>query len=325
MIKNVIHIFLFLMSFISFAQGTQSSAVTYEFSGGRFGDNLLSYLHAKWISYQYQIPLLYKPFKYSEMLKMDEIETRYDLSKHKFHSNILLGRSQQVHPELKSILYLCPYFPESIYERRDLLDVNGNKHAYFEVKWKDSNFRKIVREAISSKQPLNTIVPPKNSINVAVHIREGGGFDPASSAYREPLKRPPLSFYEKGIVEILNTFKGKKVYIYIFTDALKPEEIVNQLKAQCVKQGVKLNGKVTFDYRKTDNHHTQNVLEDFFSLFNFDVLIRPQSNYSIIASLLKDYAIVYAPAGAIGDAKKMEITKIDNKINHELVQNLIDK
>ena len=42
--------------------------ITYELSDGRFGDNLLSYLHAKWISHEKKIPLLYKPFTFSNEL-----------------------------------------------------------------------------------------------------------------------------------------------------------------------------------------------------------------------------------------------------------------
>ncbi|MFA5306719.1 MAG: hypothetical protein WC365_04680, partial [Candidatus Babeliales bacterium] len=53
---------------------TGISAVTYGLSGGRFGDNLLCYVHAKWISYKYHIPLLYFPFEYSSHLVFDEAE-----------------------------------------------------------------------------------------------------------------------------------------------------------------------------------------------------------------------------------------------------------
>ena len=66
-----------------------------------------------------------------------------------------------------------------------------------------------------------------------------------------------------------------------------------------------------------------NVLEDFFSLFNFDILIRPQSNFSIVPSLLKDYAIVYAPRDFIREDKTITITKTELVVNQELYQMLI--
>ncbi|HEV7737800.1 MAG TPA: hypothetical protein VGO47_10580, partial [Chlamydiales bacterium] len=54
---------LFLHSLCANPDSTQ--AITYEFSGGRFGDNLLAYFHAKWVSYKYNIPFFYKEFPYS--------------------------------------------------------------------------------------------------------------------------------------------------------------------------------------------------------------------------------------------------------------------
>ncbi len=67
---------------------------------------------------------------------------------------------------------------------------------------------------------------------------------------------------------------------------------------------------VSLHYRKEENHHTKNVLEDFFSLFHFDVLIRPRSNFSIVPQLLHDYAIVYYPAEYIRTGTTIQITRI---------------
>src|SRR5579863_5779102 len=54
-----------------------NSAITWEPNGGRFGDNLLSYSRAKWLSYQFNIPVLYLPFKYSDQLMLHEQELMY--------------------------------------------------------------------------------------------------------------------------------------------------------------------------------------------------------------------------------------------------------
>ena len=45
--------------------------------GGRLGDQLIAYMHAKWVSYLYDIPLLYKPFHYSNDLVLDDKEELY--------------------------------------------------------------------------------------------------------------------------------------------------------------------------------------------------------------------------------------------------------
>ena len=64
-----IFVFLFLAQIIN-----ARSAVTYTFSGGRFGDNLLSYSRAKYVASLYGIPLLYIPFPYSDYLMMHNLE-----------------------------------------------------------------------------------------------------------------------------------------------------------------------------------------------------------------------------------------------------------
>src|ERR1700742_2068654 len=65
------------------------SAITWEPNGGRFGDNLLSYSRAKWLSYQYNIPLLYLPFRYSDQLRLHQNENMYSLENvHQFKKTI---------------------------------------------------------------------------------------------------------------------------------------------------------------------------------------------------------------------------------------------
>src|ERR1700722_4679998 len=53
------------------------SALTYEVNGGRLGDHLFSYCKAKWIEYNYKIPLLYQPFDRSSELMMHTIESNH--------------------------------------------------------------------------------------------------------------------------------------------------------------------------------------------------------------------------------------------------------
>ena len=134
-----------LFCFLTFCAFSQSheppKAVTYTFSGGRFGDNLLSYLHAKWIAYQYQIPLLYRPFNYSQYLVLDDRELKY------------VASSAQLYPRL----YTSPYFPEDPHEYKNGLDANGVPWSGFEVNWKDPGFRKVVKEMIAPKNPLSPL------------------------------------------------------------------------------------------------------------------------------------------------------------------------
>src|SRR3990167_8744756 len=109
---------LFLFSFhLVFAK--TDHAITYEFSGGRFGDNLLSYLHAKWIAYQTDIQLFYKPFKYSNYLKLHENEPLFTFTTTRGKIKKTLKRFPEIKKSSFSYLYTCPYFPENPKEIRD--------------------------------------------------------------------------------------------------------------------------------------------------------------------------------------------------------------
>src|SRR5271169_5509481 len=55
-----------------------SHIILYEAPSGRFGDQLIAYMHAKWLSYRHDIPLLYKPFIFSHELLLDEKELPHD-------------------------------------------------------------------------------------------------------------------------------------------------------------------------------------------------------------------------------------------------------
>jgi hypothetical protein len=64
-------------------------------------------------------------------------------------------------------------------------------------------------------------------------------------------------------------------------------------------------------------------LEDFFSLFQFDVLIRPQSNFSLIPSLLHDYALLCFPSNFSRFGARPIITNIEMQVDEELCKKLL--
>ncbi len=260
--------------------------VTYDFSHGRFGDNLISYLHAKWYAHQEGIPLIYKPFPHSAALVLHDQEMRYEQLPVEGRLRALLGsgRSNRL-PLNTSIVYICPYFPENRAEWND------PRYTFkFDVDWKNVEFRAQARAMLAPRKPLECVKPPEGTTSIAIHVREGGGYDVPTAHLEDPLKFPPLSFYQACLAQALEQIRGQPVYCHVFTDALHPEPIVNALQ-----DAVKHTGSITFDWRKQNNGPHTHILEDFFSLFEFDILIRPQSNFSIVPSLLKDYLLVYSP------------------------------
>src|SRR3989344_3123013 len=89
------------------------SYVTYAFSGGRFGDNLVAYIHAKWISYKYDLPLLYQPFSYSDGLVLDQDPPPHVPS----NRRLFRDNPSKIQPN-GDFLYIVPYFPDFAIEHK---------------------------------------------------------------------------------------------------------------------------------------------------------------------------------------------------------------
>lgn len=300
---NVLYIVLFY-SLSVYSEPVRPAAVTYEFSLGRFGDNVMSYLHAKWISFQYKIPILYRPFKYSDQLvlhykEMDLIT--FSRKKAGLQHKILSHNDMTIDPK-KRFIYVVPYFSEFFYER-----VMNKQWIYFEVDWNDEGFRQEIQRMI---YPINesilNVTLPKDHVCVALHVRRGGGWDKPESLWIDPIKFPPDSFYIDQLKKISEIFEHKKIYAFVFTDDKNPGAIVD-----CFKKGLLGYDNITFNWRKEGNYHDANVIEDFFAMTKFDCLIHPQSNYSMIASKLTQY--------------KVQIFPISYHINCEKDEVIIDK
>jgi hypothetical protein len=96
-----------------------------------------------------------------------------------------------------------------------------------------------------------------------------------------------------------------------------PERIVASLQRS-------VDPSVKFAYR-SKNGHDKNVLQDFFSLFNFDILIHPQSNFSLVPSLIHDFAMVYFPVDAAVDGERVVICQTKLEMNEALMKKLIHR
>lgn len=276
---------LLLLLSISSLECTEK-AVTYTFSGGRFGDNILSYAHAKWISHLHGIPVLYQPFPYSDQLVLHDIEPLYqsDALDH-FQETVTLGYDKEVDTENGlSTLYVLPYFGESSHER----SLNPS-WPFVQINWQDPDFRVMLKETIQPKNSLPKWELPTDRVTVAMHVRRGGGFDSPDAQKLEPLRFPPDVFYIEQLKYIYQHLGQTPLYIFLFTDDAEPQEIVKRY--QDALEGC----DITFDYRTAGNSHNANVLEDCFAMAQFDCLIRPQSNYSRVASLIGDFIIEIYP------------------------------
>lgn len=294
-----------------------SATVTYEFSGGRFGDSLLCYLHAKWISYKYEIPIAYKPFALSLNLEMDRQEKRHTYANARWRTNI---DAATVFDPKSPNEYICPYFPEDPWElKNSTYLLSGTPYtSFFEIDWKDPGFREAALAMIAPQRQLFLTQPQGSGIHIALHVREGGGYDDDGFRRAFPLKLPPLQFYIDGVLKMLELFPEKPLAIQVFTDAASPQMIVQKIKEQ-----IPPGADIQFFFRKGSNSFARNILEDFFSLFLYDAIIRSQSNFSLIPSLLRDFAVVYAPKDCTVEDGATSITDVLIEINEPLYQELL--
>lgn len=301
----------FFLFFLQIVPLFSENYVTYDFSHGRFGDNVLTYLHAKWFSYQKGATLLYRPFWLSSQLQMHDKELHYEDCPASARVRMHIGRGPVASPPLLSIVYICPYFPEDKYE------LETGSYYSFSVDWKNEGFRKAVLETVAPKYPLSLTTPPRDVVSLAIHVREGGGYDTENIRWEAPLKLPPIHFYVDALRKVIELLGNRKIYCHVFTDALNPQEIVQKIEAS-----LPFGADISFNWRKSNNRFDRNILEDFFSLLEFDILIRPQSNFSLVPSLIHDYAVVVSPKTFSLKNRVATIEEMQIEINEPLFQKL---
>ncbi len=283
-------------------QKTQESYVTYTKSGGRFGDNLITYMHAKWISYKYQIPLLYDPFPYSDQLQLHKEERLYnDSIKNTVNhiQTVVTLVNSQINKN-SSTLYIIPYYPESLYE----VSMDANL-AYMPINWEDINFKQILKQHIKPVTELPKLNLPNDRIAVAVHLRLGDPF--FHSTPRLFLKFPSLEFYIAQIKRMSKLLQDQPMYVYLFTDHPNPTELMKTIQEE-------INAPhIQFDCRREVPGTDTNMLEDFFALTQFDCLVRPDSNFSIAAEKISDFKIIIYPLNPLTDGDKNDVDMVGIK------------
>jgi len=250
----------------------QPGAVSYELSGGRLGDNLLSYLHALWLSYKDNRPMHYVPFPMGE--------------------HFALSRQTSDTP----IAVTVPYFPEPSMK---------NRSQPFFVDWDDPGFQDRVHKALAPTQPVKCLSLPSDRIRVAVHVRRPERFDHTSLYLEYPLKFPPDEYYLEQLRLVASVFRDKPLYIFLFTDALEPEKLLHQYKSTLSLPNT--------EWACTSN--SKNVLEDFYSMTQFDCMILCDSSFSTTASKLGSYALRINPTHYVKHKGHVQVTGVNVAFN----------
>ena len=288
-----------------------AGCVSYRIYGGRFGDQLLHYAKAKWFAHNFNLKFYYSPYPpYTEKLVMHTKERH--CPKRLRGRQVGITKRDGVGRSCASPVYI------TVNHRLDYKLGYFYQHpnwdsGHYITDWKgiidNPEFREILREMIRPVQPLQTIHPPKGKLSAALHVRKGGGYDsplfskqfydvqslkgigPRSehSMFRkrsdasEPLKFPPNQFYIDQIGKLCESINFAPLHIHLFTDDKKPKKLLEEFRSHIPWENVTI---VT---------SKQGVLEDFFSMLNYDYLIRSQSNFSQAVHLIGKFKKVFFP------------------------------
>lgn len=275
---------------MAYAHKCNPAAITFELNGGRFGDNLSTYCKAKVFSYKYDIPLLYKPFEYSDQLTLHLKETKFTqkLATH-FDAIIPVKTEDDIKKNKnKNVLLVTNFYTPApgLYEYGFTNPIQAHD----------------IKNLLTPINPPPSIEKNNNEITIALHVRKGGGFDaPLASEqttkkaiqYADqqwPTKFPPDQFYIEQLRLIKKLIASEKnMIVYLFTDDPDP----NRLAQKYQEQLKDLN--LEFRYRTTGNSHNANVVEDFYLMSQCDCLIRSTSLLARASQILGNHEIILYP------------------------------
>lgn len=264
-----------------------SYGISYGFSKGRFGDNLLTVAHSIYLAHCLDLPVIYRPFPFAENLKLGSDSSFI----HNFENKklaIKLTHNSDYIKLFKSFcknempfnsLVMLPYYAEDVEETP----------LFMQVDWDDFDFLKILRRVITPLIPIPTYEILPEHTSVAMHIRTGVGYDSAHTSLAFPLKLPPRQYYIDAL-KLLSNVLGLSLHVYIFTDDPHPDTILKEFQTRFQDY------PFVFSIPRKASIKNLDVLEDFFSLGQFECLIRSTSNFSFMASKLFPFRAAISPA-----------------------------
>lgn len=264
--------------------------VTYAQDGGRFGDQITNYLKALWISWKYDTPLVFRPFEYSNELVLgdfhptllDDALLQEFSAKLEYFTVFELEKSEKVFQYLETM----PDHQEPAKQRLlwniGLLTPFIEEH--FCEKLDDERFRELLQILIKPNEPLKLVSLPEDRKTIAIHMRSGVGYDWESNIRNMPTKFVPDTFYYGCLKQALMMFHDAPVFVHIFTDHPEPEVLEAKLLAEV--ESWRVEKDILINCRRVGNFHADNVLEDFFSMMEFDCIIHPDSSLSQSASII---------------------------------------
>ncbi len=295
-------LFLFLLiglfSALALSAGEELAkrhAISYDLGGDRFGDKIVGYCHARFLSYSTSVPFLYRHFPNSEKLTIEYEAYPYEADASKFKNNVVHINSEKTlthffrvirDPHAAPTLFIVDYFPTEISE----WDRNKSNALLFNVPWQDKQFSEYLRNSLLPKVPIPDF-RREGRLNVAAHVRTLSGNDTADTSIQLfPLKHPSSSYHKHQIKKIYEWNLRKPMHVFLFSDTKTPQKLVEEFRASFSRDDI------TFDIQILERPDLNNVVEDFFAMQMFDVLIATQSNFSLLPSRIGTMDMALIPA-----------------------------
>ena len=261
----------------------QKIKFTYGFSGGRLGDNLISFIRARWLAYVYNGEVVLKNFKFIENFQF--FKNHNDVDNSTPVSQLTNLKEIEQKKDNKSIIFEIPYFPFENLEKQ-LYWQKNRLSEIFKINWLDKNFINILKKEIVSNSKFNLKLTKSFKYNVAMHYRFGSGPDLVQDEpIPIPSKSPSIDYYINALGVLKNILNNGEIYCHIFSDKTNIENFLNILK----KEFPQIN------FGCHVSNQDIGVLEDFFSMLDFEYMIRPCSNISLIASIIGKCHTVIMP------------------------------
>lgn len=308
--KSILGFLLFILIGSAATDPPKASphAITYEYCAGRFGDKLLGYAQARYLSYATSLPFLSRPFPNSEYLTIEYQSLPFAQQASQYQSVFHIRSAETLteffrkigDPATPPTLFMVDYFPS---------DTSEWDWPYtwwtsaLVIPWNEEGFAHYLKKSLEPK----TLIPDltvEGRLNVADHIRFLSGQDGVDSIISFPLKHPKLDYHERQIRRVYELNGKKPMHVFLFSDTKTPLVFLEQIRSRFK------DADILFNIQVLENPDINYVIQDFFAMQKFDVLIATQSNFSMMASRLGDFDMVIFPVHAIGEYPHSQIDRI---------------
>lgn len=302
-------IFLVCSLGTAFPEGVGKHAITNGSADpGRFGDHVMGYAQARYLSYMTALPFFYRPFPYSDKINIEFQALPYDQASRQYSSTFYVHSGDTlieffrrlVDPQTPPTLFIIAYFPTDISE----FEGHIPRSLVLHTRWDDPEFHKLLQQAFLPRIQLPNL-RKEGCLNVADHVRTLSGGDGIHSSIDPlPLKHPKLSYHRRQIQKIYEWNLRKPMHVFLFSDTGCPLKLVENFREYFA------GTNITFEIQNLDRPDTDHVLQDFYAMQQFDVLIATQSNLSMMASRIADFDMVIFPVHVRGKYPDSDIDRV---------------